>query len=193
MKISKIAKLCKDSKLVTMTQTEGGLWIGNGHAVYLLPEFTYLDQNGIALAFGLAEKDKGKIRFTDIKLDAFNLEDIDKTETPCEMLSFLFSTEKGTVRPYKTQEGVLFLYTDYLAPLRDEIQNLEIYLRHMTDGKPYFVAKIGMELYAMVIPAAIINQRYIERLEEFNMLCRMRFQNDCAEQKQEYEQTDLEG
>lgn len=34
MKISKIAKLCKDSKLVTMTKTEGGLWIGNGYAVY---------------------------------------------------------------------------------------------------------------------------------------------------------------
>lgn len=193
MKISKIAKLCKDSKRVTMTQTEGGLWIGNGYAVYLLPEFAYLDQNGIALAFGIAEKDKGKIRFTSIKLDAFNIEDIDITETPCESLSFLFSTENGTVRPYKTQEGVLFLYTDYIAPLRDEIQNLEIYLRHTTDGAPYFVAKIGMELYAMFEPAEIINQGYIERLEEFNTLCRMRFQNDCAEQKQEYEQTTLEG
>ncbi len=108
MKISKIAKLCKDSKLVTMTQTGNGLWVGNGYAVYLLPEFTYLDQNGIALAFGLAEKDKGKIRFTEIKPDVFNLEDIDETETPCEMLSFLFSTEKGTVRPYKTQEVYCF-------------------------------------------------------------------------------------
>lgn len=43
MKISKIAKLCKDAKLVCTTSTEAGLWIGNGNAVYFVPEFTNMD------------------------------------------------------------------------------------------------------------------------------------------------------
>ena len=63
MKISKIAKLCKDTKLVCMTSTEAGLWIGNGSAVYFVPEFTNMDCDGIALAFGIDEKKKEKNHF----------------------------------------------------------------------------------------------------------------------------------
>ena len=69
MKISKIAKLCKDAKLVCTTSTEAGLWIGNGNAVYFVPEFTNMDCDGIALAFGIDEKKKEKIIFTNLDMN----------------------------------------------------------------------------------------------------------------------------
>lgn len=193
MRISKIAKLCKEEKRICTTDTEVGVWIGNGYCVYLLPEFKYLEQDGIALAFGISAKDKSKIFFHKVPLTTLCLEDFDESETICEQMDFSFSKNKGTVQAYKTQEGVLFLRTDMLAPLRDEIENVEIYLRHTTENKPYFAAKIGMQIYAIFLPAEIINQNFIEHLEEFNALCRMKFQNDCAEQKQDYEQARLEG
>lgn len=193
MRISKIAKLCKEMKMVFTKKTDGGLWVGNGYCMYLLPEFTYLEQEGVALALGIAEKNKGKYIFQQITLEDFCTEDFDETETVCEPMNFGFNTANGTVQAYKTQEGVLFLRTDRLAPLRDEIENVEIYLRHTVKGDAYFVAKVGMELYAIFSPEEIINQNFIERLEEFNALCRMKFQNNCAEQKQDYEQAQLEG
>lgn len=193
MKISKIAKLCKETKEICTKGIEGGVWIGNGKCAYLLPEFAYLEQSGIALAFGIAEKDRDKYIFFEMKLDSFNIRDIDEAETLCDKLDFIFSTASGTVQAYRTQEGVKFLNANMLAPLKDEIENVEIYLRHTTNGRAYFVAKVGMEIYAFFQPEEIINQSFIERLEEFNILCRMSFQNDCAEQKQEYEQTTLEG
>lgn len=193
MKISKIAKLCKEEKRICTTDTEVGVWIGNGYCVYLLPEFKYLEQDGIALAFGISAKDKSKIFFHKVPLTTLCLEDFDETETICEPMDFGFNTANGTVQAYKTQEGVLFLRTDRLAPLRDEIENVEIYMRHTVGGSAYFAAKVGMELYAIFSPEEIINQNFIERLEEFNALCRMKFQNNCAEQKQDYEQAQLEG
>lgn len=193
MKISKIAKLCKENKSIYTTVTDNGLWIGNGYCSYLLPEFTYLEQNGVALAFGIAEKEKEKFYFHKANMDGVCTEDFDESETVCEKMDFSFSTANVTVQAYKTQEGVLFLRADMLAPLRDEIENVEIYLRHTASGAPYFAAKIGMYLYAIFFPEAIINQSFIERLEEFNALCRMKFQNDCAKQKQDYEQANSEG
>lgn len=193
MKISKIAKLCKETKTVFTKKTDGGLWVGNSYSMYLLPEFTYLEQEGVALALGIAGKDKDKYIFQQITLENFCTEDFDETETVCEPMNFGFNTANGTVQAYKTQEGVLFLRTDRLAPLRDEIENVEIYMRHTVGGRAYFVAKVGMELYAIFSPEEIINQDFIERLEEFNALCRMKFQNNCAEKKQDYEQAQLEG
>ncbi len=193
MRVQKIAKLCKEEKGIYTTDTEAGIWIGNGYCAYLLPEFKYLGQDGIALAFGIAEKDKSKILFHKAMLSDLCLEDFDEEETICEQMDFSFNTNKGAVQAYKTQEGVLFLRADMLAPLRDEIENVEIYLRHSAKNNPYFAAKIGMQIYAIFLPAKIINQNFIESLEEFNALCRMKFQNDCAEQKQDYEQARLEG
>lgn len=80
MKISKIAKLCKDAKLVCTASTEAGLWIGNGNAVYFVPEFTNMDCDGIALAFGIDEKKKEKIIFTNLDMSGFNMQDIDQAK-----------------------------------------------------------------------------------------------------------------
>lgn len=193
MRVQKIAKLCKETKTVFTKKTDIGLWVGNTYCMYLLPEFTYLEQDGVALALGIAGKDKGKYIFQQIPLEVFCTEDFDDTETVCEPMDFGFTTANGAVQAYKTQEGVLFLRTDRLAPLRDEIENVEIYLRRTVNGDAYFAAKVGMELYAIFSPEEIINQSFIERLDEFHALCRMKFQNDCAEQKQDYEQARLEG
>ena len=172
MKISKIAKLCKDTKLVCMTSTEAGLWIGNGNAVYFVPEFTNMDCDGIALAFGIDEKKKEKISFTNLDMSRFNMQDIDPSESLCEPLGINFWQEGDILRPYKTEAGVLCLVGSYLEPLRDEMEAREVYLRYTKDGKPYFAVKVGLMLYAIVMPAKGISFEFVEKLGEMYEMCK---------------------
>lgn len=109
MKFSKIAKLCKDAKLVCTTSTEAGLWIGNGNAAYFVPDFEGLGYEGIALALGIDEKKKEKIRFANMVMDSFNLQDIDQAESLCEPMGINFWQEGDILRPYKTEAGILLL------------------------------------------------------------------------------------
>lgn len=148
MKISKIAKLCKDTKLVCMASTEVGLWIGNGNAVYFVPEFTNLDMSG------------------------FNMQDIDPSESMCEPMGINFWQEGDILRPYKTEAGVLCLVGSYLEPLRDEMEAREVYLRYTKDGKPYFAVKVGLMLYAIVMPAKGISFEFVDKLGEMYEMCK---------------------
>lgn len=172
MKISKIAKLCKDTKLVCMTSTEAGLWIGNGNAVYFVPEFTNMDCDGIALAFGIDEKKKEKIIFTYLDMSGFNMQDIEPSESLCEPMGINFWQEGDILRPYKTEAGVLCLVGSYLEPLRDEMEAREVYLRYAKDGKPYFAVKVGLMLYAIVMPAKGISFEFVEKLGEMYEMCK---------------------
>lgn len=172
MKISKIAKLCKDAKLVCMTSTEAGLWIGNGSAVYFVPEFTNMDCDGIALAFGIDEKKKEKIIFTNLDMSGFNMQDIDPAESLCEPMGINFWQEGDILRPYRTEAGVLCLVGSYLEPLRDEMEAREVYLRYTKDGKPYFAVKVGLMLYAIVMPAKGISFEFVEKLGEMYEMCK---------------------
>ena len=169
MKISKIAKLCKDAKLVCMTSTEAGLWIGNGNAVYFVPKFTNMDCDGIALAFGIDEKKKEKIIFTNLDMSGFNMKDIDPAESLCEPMGINFWQEGDILRPYKTEAGVLCLVGSYLEPLRDEMEAREVYLRYAKDGKPYAksqqVAKVGNSV-PPAFATAIVRANWPERCKQ---------------------------
>lgn len=175
MKISKIAKLCKDTKCVQYAVEEKGTWLGNGDCAYLIPGFAYLSQEGIALALGIGEKDKSKYRFQHMDLRTFNLEDFDEAETPCDQIEFIMRSKEI---PYRTEEGVRFLDLNMLDVLKDEIENLEIYMRRTTDGRAYFAAKIGMYICAFFEPQRIISADFIDKLNAFNNLCRVTYQND---------------
>ena len=109
MKVSKIGSLCKSKKAIATMSDPNGMWIGNGDCIYLLPEFATLEQSGIALALGISEKERDKIRFFQMDQATFNTRDLDEAETPCLPIDFLFNVGTDTVRPYQTQEGVLFL------------------------------------------------------------------------------------
>lgn len=195
MKISKIAKLCKDTKCVQYAVEEKGMWLGNGDCAYLIPEFAYLSQEGIALALGIGEKDKSKYRFQHMDLRTFNLEDFDEAETPCDQIEFIMRSKEI---PYRTEEGVRFLDLNMLDVLKDEIESLKIYMRRTKDGRAYFVGKIGMYIFAFFAPQRIINADFINKLNEFNNLCRVTYQNDeanaqaCAPREDET-QMQLEG
>ena len=76
------------------------------------------------------------------------------------------------MRPYKTEAGVLCLVGSYLEPLRDEMEAREVYLRYTKDGKPYFAVKVGMLLYAIVMPAKGISFEFVEKLGEMYEMCK---------------------
>ena len=76
------------------------------------------------------------------------------------------------MRPYKTEAGVICLVGSYLEPLRDEMEAREVYLRYTKDGKPYFAVKVGMLLYAIVMPAKGISFEFVDKLGEMYEMCK---------------------
>lgn len=178
MKISKIAKLCKDTKYVGYAVDGRGLWLGNGCCAFLIPEFSELSQEGIALALGIAEKEKSKYKFMIMDLSDFNIEDIDEKETQCLQMDFI--AFRGSSVPFKTEDGIRFLQVDMVNVLKDELENIEIYMRRAKDGRACFVAKVGMYIKGLFMPERVINADFINKLNEFNNLCRITYQNDEA-------------
>lgn len=181
MKISKIAKLCKETKIIEYAVTPAGMWLGNGDCAYCIPEFATLEQDGIELALGIAEKDKGKYCFMQMDLSGFDLQGISEAETPCDQIDFLVFRSRGI--PFRTEEGVRFIDINMIEVLKEELQNLQVYMRRQKNGVAYFAAKVGMELYAIFKPYQIINADFIEKLTDFENLCRVTFQNDTANAK----------
>lgn len=193
MKISKIAKLCKETKTVITHQTPDGLWLGNGRAVYLLPAFVYLENDGIALAFGISEEKRKKYLFITAQMEAFNLQDIDEAETLCERMNFLFHDREKVIQPWQTEKGILFMDSSLLEPLKNKSEMLRIYLRRTEKGEPYFAAKIGMELYGIIMPYEMVSKQFLEKVELFSALCKVNYENACAEKSEaETEQLKLE-
>lgn len=195
MKISKIAKLCRNTKLVCTTITEAGLWIGNSKATYFVPEFMNMDNDGIALAFGLDERQKEKVVFTNVDMNEFNLQDIDPAESLCVPIGFDFWEDGNILRPYKTEAGVLCLAGDYLEPLQDKTEMREIYLRYTKEGKPYFAVKVGMIIYAIIAPAkGGISSEFVNKLGEMYEMCKatIELEEKNAEVEKEIEQIKME-
>lgn len=184
MKISKIAQLCKKRQTVAMFATEAGLWVGDGSSMYLLPEFCDISADGLALAFGISAQNE-KIRF-------YRLEDMEKSydlhdltergESICEQIDLVLWIGEDKIRPYKTEAGILFLKASRLAPLKEELENGEVYLRYETNGQPYFAVKCGMILCAIITPMQMLSEGFMERLEDLRDLCRVQYQNEKAKQ-----------
>lgn len=194
MKISKIAQLCKKEKTVAMYREERGLWVGDGTCMYLLPEFCDISMEGLALAFGISAQSE-KVRFyrlEDVK-KSYDLKDMtDMGESVCEPLDIGLWLGEDKVRPYKTEAGILFMNSAKLAPVKEELENGEIYLRYEKSGQPYFAVKYGMMLCAIIMPRKLLSDGFIKSLDDLRDMCRAQYQIDKAKMLEAEAQISLE-
>lgn len=167
MKIKNIAAICKKNKSVVLFER-----YNDGGAVYPIIGLPTLDKESVLTIFDIPEKQREDwyVRSTGIP-DGINLDDIDETEKPVEREAISIVYSGKTLKPLRTRRGLAFIESRYLSPVSDVLDVLELYERITPSGTPYIVAKAGFLLQAVIMPYDVINQQFVEKMEELTREC----------------------
>ena len=178
MKIKNIAAICKKNKSVVLFErydSDGEVtlqYIGDGGAVYPAIGLPLLDEESVLAIFDVPEKQREDwyVRSTGIP-DGINLDDVDGTEKPVEREAISIVYSGKTLKPLRTRRGLVFIESRYLSPVSDVLDVLELYERITPSGTPYIVAKAGFLLQAVIMPYDVINEQFVEKMEELTREC----------------------
>ena len=161
MKIKSIAAICKKNKNIAIFERysdDGDIltqYIGDGSAVYTVVGLPQLDKESLLTIFDVPEKDRDNYFVKTLGVPAgISFEDTDETERHVE------------------REGISIIYESrYLSPVADVLDALELYERRTAEGTPYIVAKAGFLLQAVIMPYDVINQQFVESLQDLTREC----------------------
>lgn len=178
MKIKNIAAICKKNKgavLFERYDSDGEVvlqYIGDGFAVYPVIGLPVLDEESVLTIFDIPEKQREDwhVRQTGIP-EWINLDDIDGTEKLVEREAISIVYSGKTLKPLRTRRGLVFIESCYLSPVSDVLDVLELYERITPSGTPYIVAKAGFMLQAVIMPYDVINQQFVDKLQELTREC----------------------
>ena len=178
MKIKSIAAICKKNKNIaiferysddgdTLTQ-----YIGDGSAVYPVVGLPQLDKESLLTIFDVPEKDRDNYFVKTLGVPAgISFEDTDETERHVEREGISIIYSGRTLKPIRTTRGLVFIESRYLSPVADVLDVLELYERRTAEGAPYIVAKAGFLLQAVIMPYDVINQQFVESLQDLTREC----------------------
>ena len=100
-----------------------------------------------------------------------SFEDTDETERHVEREGISIIYSGRTLKPIRTTRGLVFIESRYLSPIADVLDVLELYERRTAEGAPYIVAKAGFLLQAVIMPYDVINQQFVDKLQELTREC----------------------
>lgn len=159
MRLSKLAKLCKNDgrlTLYTVANQAGEVteqWAGTGAALYPLWGLPVLNGEQLENVFGWSEKEKNSVVLTEKSCTKAELfEDNAPEDRLLERAKVGLLAWGREVSVLRDAGKVLFVDTDTLSPVLDEMGKLEFYRR-----KDKIAIKRGMELVGLVaqlVPAA---------------------------------------
>lgn len=174
MRLKSIAALCRREKRAALYTREVGhneyeQWIGDGGAIYKPDDLPLIDADILLTIFDVSGKDREdwdvhSQNWPDWLGDS-GAADVTPLETPCE--EFKVRLVIGSEEYMLLRAGSRFaaVSTKYLAPLRDEMTTVTYFMRSCTDtGKPYIVAKSGLLLRAVIMPARIASPPLVDEL-----------------------------
>jgi len=161
MKLSKVAKLCKD-RMSIMIVDKGGdeeeltQWIGTPEAMYPLYNLPEIDEKTIFVIFDVDDKKKTDYSVHRIGADEcpLCLEETDATERPIEPSHYQIVAESHAYLIFDTSKGIRFVNRAYLAPMMSKLDQLMFFERRTKSGQIYIVAKLGMLLAGVIAAPA---------------------------------------
>lgn len=176
MKIKSIAAICKKNKNIAIFERysdDGDIltqYIGDGSAVYPVVGLPQLDKESLLTIFDVPEKDRDNYFVKTLGVPAgISFEDTDETERHVEREGISIIYSGRTLKPIRTTRGLVFIESRYLSPVADVLDVLELYERRTAEGTPYIVAKAGFLLQAVIMPYDVINQQFVESLQDAGM------------------------
>ncbi len=161
MKLSKVAKLCKDRMSIMIVDkvgddTELTQWIGTPEAMYPLYNLPEIDEKTIFVIFDV--DDKKKTDYSVNRIDKsecpLSLEETDATELPIEPSHYQIVAESHVYLIFDTSKGIRFVNRAYLAPMMSKLDQLMFFERKTKTGQLYIVAKLGMLLAGVIVAPA---------------------------------------
>ena len=163
MKIKSIAAICKKNKNIAIFERysdDGDIltqYIGDGSAVYPVVGLPQLDKESLLTIFDVPEKDRDNYFVKTLGVPAgISFEDTDETERHVEREGISIIYSGRTLKPIRTTRG---------------LDVLELYERRTAEGTPYIVAKAGFLLQAVIMPYDVINQQFVESLQDLTREC----------------------
>lgn len=172
MKLKKVISLCNQRKTFRLFDkiSECGeivQWLGDGFAAYPLNGLPILDEETLCAVFDISEK---QLKNTSIRRltmpDVLNVDDTDPAERVLNDDDFSIIYAGTELKPLKTRNGIIFIQQKYLAPLDDVLDVVHLYERVTSDGQTYIVAKAGLLIAAVIFPYSVVNEKFVNRLEE---------------------------
>lgn len=182
MNLDKIFNICKASKrFVVFRQNPKTQWIGDGVATYIVTHSPKLTPEYLTASASLKPQEVENTLFKNGDfpegLETTDNVDNENFVVPSEITINFFD---GEYTPVFTSQGIRFIKTIYLKPFGNE--EYELYERYSTDGKMYFVLKIGMFVNAVIM--AQNNYLDVETVSHFEKLFeKMEYARSILEQK----------
>ena len=101
------------------------------------------------------------------------------------------------MRPLITRDGLEFIDNNFLTPLADVADEIELFERRTADGGVYFAVKMGLMIVGVIMPLAIVEEKLVEGMETLAEKCRtalaVKIERDKRRDMERGEQTSLKG
>jgi len=178
MKMKALAALCKKESVYFLYDRDNGnkkpqQWLGVNGALYVLPDLPYLTEAHIAALFDVAESKRGLIIPGDFP-ENLSGEDTCPGEGVLDPEEITITYGERIVRPYMTREGLEFINVEYMKPLADYGDYLELYERRTEGGQLYFAAKNGLVIVGLIMPVRI-DEGLVDDMEKLAVQARAAF------------------
>lgn len=172
MKLKKVVSLCNQRKMFRLFDkiSENGeivQWLSDGFAAYPLNGLPILDEETLCAVFDISEKQLKNTSVRRLEMSpALNVDDTDPAERVLQDDDFSIIYGGAELKPLKTRKGIIFIQQKYLSPLDDVLDVVQLYERATPDGTPYIAVKAGLLIAAVIFPYSVVNEKFVNRLEE---------------------------
>lgn len=188
MKIKEIVKLCKKSSIAFLYNDADGQVLSDGKGAYRLEGCPKFDIDTLCSTFDFNEKQKRKLvkGEYDGLPEQLEFEDCTELEYPCEEYPMGILVSDASIVPYKTEEGVVFVDSQYLAPLSDfPKENIVLYARKSEKYGLYFAVKVGLMIKAIITPYKCITPEFNELLKNLSKFVDVSLFNQAQEDEKD--------
>lgn len=180
MKLKQIESILKRNKNVTMYDTNGAQWLGDGGALYPVFGMPKLSAENLLTMWDVPEDKRSKWNFRIEQSAPCDMRDTTEAEyiAKRDMPPVFFQGE--ILEPLEMEQGVIFINQRYLRPFDDLENGYELYIRLTGAGSPYVAVKEGYALVGIIMPMTIINRNFIDDFEKLLTLSKMALANKCC-------------
>lgn len=170
MKLNKIASIFKRHKrLIIYTGDFDDQWISNGEGMYCMRGMPKMTTSIVLKIFDVPpDKHTSWLCEESEMPKAIDFSDYIDDELEIEAEKITFSYRGIDYWLFQSDDKVYSINAEYIKPLLDESDYLKFYKRETTGGGFVLVAKIGLEINAIIVPSMLqTDEEYVD------MLCRI--------------------
>lgn len=182
MKIKSVVDRCKREGIVRVYMDKDGFqWLGDGSSMYPLFDMPLFTETSFCAAFDIdkRKRDLMSIAFASQLPEGIDTHDVcDAEQEAAAAQNLAIEVNRQRYIPYVTQLGIKFVDDEYLKPLKDVENGLQMFERYDNRGHMYFAAKSGLALQAIIMPARIINEKLVDQLTVLASQCKTALFNE---------------